>query len=252
MSGRESKKGGEGFKPAAGPMSGELGPDGRKQAPSGERPPALAADFLISAAAAKQFPEVSLPEIALLGRSNAGKSSLMNRWLGRKALARVGGTPGRTRLVNFFQVVWHKDEPPFLLADLPGYGFAAAPKSMVAGWRQLVADYLESGRPLKMALLMMDIRRDPGPDEFGLLDWLRQLGIPAWVIATKADKLNQSQRSRRLAEISKIFRDNSPLDRPPLTFSALTGLGRNTLIENLVDSGLLTRIEPEREDEPQT
>lgn len=248
MSGRERKKGGEGTKtPMTGPSSGEVRPGGSDPAPAGERPPALIADFLISAAAAKQFPEVNLAEIALLGRSNAGKSSLMNRWLGRKALARVGGTPGRTRLVNFFQVVWHKNESPFLLADLPGYGFAAAPKSMVAGWRQLVADYLESGRPLKMALLMMDIRRDPGPDEFGLLDWLRQLGIPAWVIATKADKLNQSQRSRRLAEISKLFQANSPLDRPPLPFSALTGLGRNTLIENLVDSGLLTRTGPEQE-----
>lgn len=231
MSRRETKKGG-------GPKAGPL-------APAGERPPALTADFIISAAAADQFPEPELPEIALLGRSNAGKSSLMNRWLGRKALARVGGTPGRTRLINFFHIVWHKDSPPFLLADLPGYGFAAAPKSMVAGWRQLVADYLAGGRPLKMALLMMDIRRDPGPDEFGLLDWLRQLGIPAWVMATKADKLTQSQRSRRLAEIGRLFQDQSPLDRPPLPFSAVTGLGRNRLIEELVDSGLLSRSEPE-------
>lgn len=232
MSGREAKGGG-------------LKPAGAAQA--GERPPALTADFIISAAAASQFPEPELPEIALLGRSNAGKSSLMNRWLGRRGLARVGGTPGRTRLVNFFRVTWYKDSPPFLLADLPGYGFAAAPKSMVAGWRQLVADYLEGGRPLKMALLMMDIRRDPGPDEFGLLTWLRQLGIPAWVMATKADKLNQSQRSRRLAEIGRLFRDNSPLDRPPLPFSAVTGLGRNILTENLVDSGLLSSLEPDPE-----
>ncbi len=206
---------------------------------SRERPPALAAEFLISAAAARQFPEPEWPELALLGRSNAGKSSLLNRWLGRRALARVGATPGRTRQINFFKVTWGKDDPPFMLADLPGYGFAAAPKAMVAGWRQLVSEYLGSGRPLKMALLMIDIRRDPGPDEYGLLNWLRDLGIPSWVIATKADKLNQGQRSRRLALMADLFAQNSPLDRPPLPFSATTGLGRNQLIEALVDSRLL-------------
>ena len=251
MSGRETKKGGEAIKPVPGrpvkakpPFGGVLPHSGQggNLSPAGERPPALAADFIISAAAADQFPDPDLPEIALLGRSNAGKSSLMNRWLGRKGLARVGGTPGRTRLINFFKVVWYKDDSPFWLADLPGYGFAAAPKSMVAGWRQLVADYLESGRPLKMALLMMDIRRDPGPDEFGLLNWLGQLGIPAWVMTTKADKLGQSQRSRRLTEIGRLFKDNSPLERPPLPFSAVTGLGRNTLIEQLIDSGLLRNL----------
>lgn len=205
-----------------------------------ERPPALAADFVISAAAGRQFPEPELPEVALLGRSNAGKSSLLNRWLGRKALARVGATPGRTRLINFFQVTWTKDATPFMLADLPGYGYAAAPKAMVAGWRKLVADYLESGRPLKMALLMMDIRRDPGDDEYGLLNWLRELNIPTWVITTKADKLGQGERSKRLGQLKKMFAAHSPLDRPPLLFSATTGLGRDALIETLIDSGILT------------
>lgn len=205
-----------------------------------ERPPALAADFVISAAARPQFPEPEFWEIALLGRSNAGKSSLLNRWLGRRSLARVGATPGRTRLVNFFKVTWAKDDRPFMLADLPGYGYAAAPKAMVAGWRKLVADYLESGRPLKMALLMMDIRRDPGEDEYGLLNWLRELSIPAWVITTKADKLGQGERSKRLGVLKKLFAANSPLNRPPLLFSATTGLGRDDLIEALVDSGLLT------------
>ncbi|UQZ88764.1 YihA family ribosome biogenesis GTP-binding protein [Deltaproteobacteria bacterium Smac51] len=207
---------------------------------SAERPPALEADFIISAAAAHQFPEPELPELALLGRSNAGKSSLMNRWLGRKGLARVGATPGRTRLVNFFKITWNKGQPPFMMADLPGYGFAAAPKDMVAGWRKLVADYLESGRPLKMALLMMDIRRAPQDEEFGLLTWLNELSIPAWVIATKADKLSQAERSKRLNVIKKAFAENLKLERPPLPFSATTGFGRNQLIETLIDSGLLT------------
>lgn len=205
-----------------------------------ERPPALSADFVISAASAGQFPEAELPEIALLGRSNAGKSSLMNRWLGRRGLARVGATPGRTQMINFFKVVWHKSASPFYLADLPGYGFAAAPKALVAGWRRLVADYLESGRPLSMALLMMDIRRNPETDEYGLLNWLKELGIPAWVICTKADKLSQTEKARRLQQIKTLFADNAPLERPPLPFSSTSGQGRNNLIEALIDSGLLT------------
>ena len=210
-----------------------------------ERPPALAADFVISAAAAHQFPEPLWPEIALLGRSNAGKSSLLNRWLGRKGLAKVGAIPGRTRLINFFQVTWNKTDQPFMLADLPGYGFAAAPKAMVKGWRQLVADYLEAGRPLKMALLLMDIRREPCEDEFGLLEWLCSLNIPARVIATKADKLKGGERAKQLAELKKIFENrcgekSGLLLQPPLAFSSTTALGRHALIEALIDSGLLT------------
>ena len=207
--------------------------------PGRERPPALSTEFVISAADKSQFPAEEWPELAILGRSNAGKSSLLNRWLGRKGLARVGATPGRTRLINFFKVVWNKDDPPFLLADLPGYGFAAAPKAMVAGWRQLVADYLESGRPLKMALLLIDLRRDPGPDELNLLSWLKDLSIPARVIATKADKFKQNERSRRLAAMRGILSALGPDLPPPLPFSALTGQGRTELIEALIDSALL-------------
>ncbi|MDR1043791.1 MAG: ribosome biogenesis GTP-binding protein YihA/YsxC [Candidatus Adiutrix sp.] len=202
-------------------------------------PPALAADFIISAAAANQFPEKDLPELALLGRSNAGKSSLLNRWLGRKGLARVGAAPGRTRLINFFEVTWRRDSSPFLLADLPGYGYAAAPKAMVAGWRRLVGDYLESGRPLKMALLMMDVRRDPVEDEFGLLNWLDDLSIPSWLIATKIDKLAQAERAVRLKKIDRKLKAALPGARAPLGFSAFSGQGREQLIETLVNSSLM-------------
>lgn len=206
-----------------------------------QRPPALMANFIISAAKVSQFPESLGAELALLGRSNAGKSALLNRWLGRRGLARVGSTPGRTRLINFFNIGWGKDDSPFYLADLPGYGYAAAPKAMVAGWRQLVADYLESRRPLKMALLLMDIRRNPQDDEFGLMQWLEQLGIPAWLILTKADKLGFRGISQRVALIEKEFTPTVTLERRPLAFSSLTGYGRDQLIAGLIDSGLLTR-----------
>ena len=204
-----------------------------------QRPPALIADFVISAAEAHQFPPALDAEVAILGRSNSGKSSLLNRWLGRRGLARVGATPGRTRLVNFFNIVWHKDENPFYLADLPGYGYAAAPKNMVANWRQLVAKYLESRRPLKVALLLMDIRRNPTKDEYGLLGWLQNLGIPAQLILTKVDKLGAGEQSRRAALLKKSFETLTPLDNPPLLFSSATGQGRDKLIETLIDSGLL-------------
>lgn len=203
-------------------------------------PPALGADFLISAAQVAQFPESPGAELALLGRSNSGKSSLLNRWLGRRGLARVGATPGRTRLINFFNIVWYKDDLPFYLADLPGYGYAAAPKAMVAGWRQLVSDYLESKRPLKMALLLMDIRRNPQEEEFGLIRWMKQLDIPAWLILTKADKLGTREISRRMALIEKKFVPEAALERGPLAFSSTTGYGRDQLIAGLIDSGLLT------------
>lgn len=205
-----------------------------------ERPPALVADFIISAAEIRQFPKSERPELAILGRSNSGKSSLLNRWLGRKALARVGATPGRTAQINFFRVAFRPQDYPFLLADLPGYGFAVAPKSQVASWRRLVTGYLEGGRPIKMALLLMDIRREPSADEYGLVAWLETLGIPVWLIVTKVDKLNRSEARIRLLRIGKMFEVVIPLAHPLLAFSSTTGQGRERLIEILIDSGLLS------------
>lgn len=190
-----------------------------------ELPPAGKASFLISAAAQAQFPDGGLPEIALLGRSNAGKSSLLNRLLGRRALARVGACPGRTRLINFFEVIWAAGLPPFLLADLPGYGYAAAPPDMVASWRRLVNDYLTGKRPLRLALLLMDLRRKPEPEEAGLLAWLAELAIPVRLIGTKADKLSRNQAARRVNEIEKV------LGLKPWPFSSLSGQGRAGLIK---------------------
>ena len=198
-----------------------------------ETPPAQSVEFLVSAASGRQFPAPLGAELALLGRSNSGKSSLFNRLLGRRGLARTGAAPGRTRQINFFRVVFHPGAEPFLLADLPGYGFAAAPKAQVAGWRTLAADYLGGGRPLKLALLLMDIRRDPSPDEDGLLDWLAELEIPAWVVATKADKLGRGPAAARLARLKGLFR--IPPARPPLAFSATTGQGREELISGLAE-----------------
>ncbi|MDR1083495.1 MAG: ribosome biogenesis GTP-binding protein YihA/YsxC [Deltaproteobacteria bacterium] len=194
-----------------------------------DTPPAYSADFVVSAAAFKQFPEPLDFEVALLGRSNSGKSSLLNRFIGRKSLARVSGTPGRTRLINFFKIAWTKEEAPFYVADLPGYGFAAAPKDMVAGWQELVNSYLKAKRPNRLALLLMDIRRDPQIEEKNLVQWLKDLAIDFRLVATKADKLNSSARSKRL----KIIQKDLQLPEPPLMFSALSGEGREVLISAL-------------------
>ncbi|MDR1870685.1 MAG: ribosome biogenesis GTP-binding protein YihA/YsxC [Deltaproteobacteria bacterium] len=205
-----------------------------------ETPPAYLADFALSAATAKQFPEPLTFEAALLGRSNSGKSSLLNRWLGRKALARVSKTPGRTRLVNFFKVAWVKDDPPFWAADLPGYGFAAAPKDMVASWEALVRNYLEAARPNRLAFILMDIRRDPQAEEFNLCAWLGALNLPYRFIATKCDKLAANAKAKRLTVIQKSLN----LAEKPLVFSALTGEGREELIALTKKAVLSSLSEP--------
>ncbi|MDR1608505.1 MAG: ribosome biogenesis GTP-binding protein YihA/YsxC [Deltaproteobacteria bacterium] len=188
--------------------------------------PAQKADFVLSAAGPSQFPPPLVFEVAFLGRSNSGKSSLLNRWLGRKSLARVSKTPGRTRLINFFEARWAKGEPSFYAADLPGYGFAAAPKAMVASWEELVRAYLETPRPNRLAFLLMDIRRDPQIEEKNLTRWLKDLAIDFRLIATKCDKLGQGARAQRLTLIQKAL----GLPERPLLFSALTGEGRAELV----------------------
>jgi GTP-binding protein len=128
-----------------------------------------------------------------------GKSSLLNRLAGRRKLARTSGTPGKTRLIHFFRVV--RPEATCLLVDLPGYGFARVSKKERAGWRQLIEGYLEGRAPLRGAVLLQDVRRDPGEDETELLAWLAERGIPALAALTKADKLRPSERTSRLRRV---------------------------------------------------
>jgi GTP-binding protein len=182
-------------------------------------------EFVLGAASIEQFPEPLGWEAAFMGRSNSGKSSMLNRLLGRKAMARVSSEPGRTREVNFFKVVWRKGGDPFYVADFPGYGYARAPKDKVRGWGRLVGGYLSGGRGQK-CFLLADVRRSLGEDEFLLLDLFRKLNTPAVVVATKCDKLSKTQRAARLAE----WREALPPDVPLLAFSSLTGEGREELI----------------------
>jgi GTP-binding protein len=156
----------------------------------------LAAELLTSAAGPEGFPAHDLPEVAIIGRSNVGKSSLINRITGRRSLARASATPGKTRLLNFFRVL--RPEGEVVLVDLPGYGYAKVSKQERRGWQKLIESYLEGRASLRLAILLQDVRRDPGPDEIDLLPWLAARGVPVVGAATKVDRLGARERAARL------------------------------------------------------
>ena len=160
----------------------------------------LAAELITSAAAPEGFPEHDQPEVAILGRSNVGKSSLINRIAGRRSLARASATPGKTRLVNFFRIV--RPDGELVLVDLPGYGYARVSKQERRGWQALVERYLERRANLRLAILLQDLRRDPGPDEIDLLPWLAVRGVPVVGAATKVDRLGARERAERLRRLA--------------------------------------------------
>jgi GTP-binding protein len=181
-------------------------------------------DFLGGMATAGGWrPEPTLPEVAFAGRSNVGKSSLLNRLVHRKKLARVSNTPGRTREVNFFKV-----NDTFVLVDLPGYGYARVSKEKRAEWRPLIEGYLRTSPTLRGIVQLLDARHEPTADDRGMLDFLAELGVPTIVTVTKTDKLTAKERARRVADLSAAL----GLDADQvIAFSAVTGEGRDELAE---------------------
>jgi len=166
-------------------------------------------------------PEASLPEIAFAGRSNVGKSSLINRLVRRKALARVSSTPGRTRAVHFFRV-----NDDFVLVDLPGYGYAKISKERKAAWLPLIEGYLRTSRELRGIVQLLDVRHPPTEDDLRMLDFLAELGAPTVIAATKIDKL---QRSARQARLEALATETGMDVEQIIPFSAVTGEGRDEL-----------------------
>jgi GTP-binding protein len=156
-----------------------------------------------SATGPEGFPRAGLPEVAILGRSNVGKSSLLNRLAGRKKLAFASGKPGTTRLLHFYRV--ERRAGPLLLVDLPGYGFAKVAQLERAQWRKLIESYLDGRAALRACVLLQDLRRDVSEDETLLLAWLAERGIPAVVAITKCDKLAPARRAERAAELAQTF-----------------------------------------------
>ena len=182
------------------------------------------ATFVISATAPAGFPRPSLPEIAFAGRSNVGKSSLINKLVGVPKLARTSSTPGRTRLINWFRIVPRKGAPLFFV-DLPGYGYAKVPKSMRASWRPLIEAYLADRAPLRALVLLVDARRGAEDEEQELCEWLQEQGLPVLLALTKIDKL--AKNKRKLAGFA-LQRELRP-QRPPHLVSAHTGEGLGPL-----------------------
>ncbi len=176
-------------------------------------------DFIKSASRLSEAPESSLPEVAFCGRSNVGKSSLINALCNRRQLARVSNTPGRTRLLNFFDV-----QQRVMLVDLPGYGFATGSRAEVAAWGQTIQDYLQHRKQLVLSLMLLDARRAPEREEEELLMWFQATGVPTVVVLTKADKINKSELERARVGAATALR----LPRAQvLPFSALTRDGRD-------------------------
>jgi GTP-binding protein len=157
--------------------------------------------FALSAASPAQFPQDGLPEVAFLGRSNVGKSSLLNALAGTKGLARVSGQPGRTQLINFFRVsggAFPGEARELYLVDLPGYGYARVAESVRLSWEKLVSAYLTGRDSLRVCVVLVDARHEPMEGDLTLRTFLEHGGVPYVVAATKADKLGKSERQRRL------------------------------------------------------
>jgi GTP-binding protein len=171
-------------------------------------------------------PEAALPEVAFAGRSNVGKSSLINALLRRKKIARVSNTPGRTREINFFRV-----NDTFVLADLPGYGYARVSRERRAEWRPLIEGYLRSSPALRGVVVLLDARRDPSEDDLQMLEYLSTTAAPAMLILTKMDKLSARERPARIAAIAE--RVAVPAE-DLLPFSVMTGEGRDELAAAIV------------------
>ena len=172
-------------------------------------------------------PDSSLPEIAFAGRSNVGKSSLLNSLVRRKSFARVSRTPGRTREINFFRI-----NNGFVLVDLPGYGYARIAKEKKAGWKPMIESYMRRTSQLRGIVLLLDIRRDPSEDDRAMLDFLAAVEVPTLVAVTKTDKLSKSAARTRVSDLTKMLALESEQVIP---FSAISGEGRTELLEAIMD-----------------
>jgi GTP-binding protein len=184
------------------------------------------AHFLISAGKAKQFPQEGI-EVAFSGRSNAGKSSAINTLCDNKGLARTSKTPGRTRLVNFFQL----DERRRLV-DLPGYGFAKVPVAMKNEWEKLMTQYLSDQQALKGLVVIMDIRHPLNDYDWQMLEWCHHYQLPAHVLLTKADKIKRGAQQNSKLKTQKQLKD-AGIDASVQIFSALKKTGLDELVEKL-------------------
>lgn len=195
----------------------------------------LDARFVVTAVEPKGYPAGGLPEVAFVGRSNVGKSSMINALAGRRKLVRVSNTPGRTRTINFFDVDLRRGEGPkqtVRLADLPGYGFARVSKAERAQWQTMIEKYLDGRSELRVVVSIVDGEVGPTPEDERMLDWLSDRSPRVLVAATKIDRLSKARRKPRVAELTK--RLGLP-DGAVVPFSATLHLGVDEIWDTLLD-----------------
>jgi GTP-binding protein len=182
------------------------------------------AEFIMSAVSGSDFPREGIPEIVFAGRSNVGKSSLINRLAGNEKLARTSSTPGKTQSINFYRI-----NRSFMFVDLPGFGYAKAPKDEIRQWRQLVERYFEQRPAVVLALQLVDARMPPTRLDLQLSGWIERLEIPRMIVATKSDKLSGNQKAIQMRLIS------GSLSGQPVTMSsAKTGAGCREIWERVL------------------
>lgn len=184
------------------------------------------ADLVAVAVKKNQYPEDDKKEIAFAGRSNVGKSSLLNLLVNRKNLARVSGSPGKTRTINFYEI---NDE--FRIVDLPGYGYAKVSKSVTENWGEMIETYLAGRQGLLKVVLLVDIRHTPSAQDVQMYEWLRHYGFEGIVVATKSDKISRNEMMKNIGEIRKTL-GLSPEDKV-IPVSSLKRTGYDKLIEEL-------------------
>ncbi|ADR18793.1 ribosome biogenesis GTP-binding protein YihA/YsxC [Calditerrivibrio nitroreducens] len=188
------------------------------------------AEFIKSAFYPKDFPIIDLPEVCFVGKSNVGKSSAINTLINRKDLARVGKTPGKTRLLNFFSI--KAKDISFVLVDLPGYGYAQVSKKEREEWKKSIENYLKFRNNLKLVVFILDIRRDPDEQDEVMFKWLKAYNKDFVMLLTKSDKLSNNEIAKRLKELylhPMINVDNC------IIFSSLTKRGKDELYQKIVE-----------------
>lgn len=192
------------------------------------------AEFLQGVADLRQLPKNEMKEILFIGRSNVGKSSLLNKMCNRKNLARSSSTPGKTREINYYII-----NNGFYFVDLPGYGYAKVPEQMRAGWKRLIEDFLKRGGPIALAMQLIDSRQEPTPLDLMMMDWLDYYEVPYLLVLTKSDKLPNSKLTKQVEAYQERFHSQltDGCCRGIIPFSVVTADGKSDLLK-LIEQNL--------------
>ena len=197
-------------------------------------------EYVVSAVNPAQYPQLKLPEIVFIGRSNVGKSSLINSLTRRKNLARVSQTPGKTQTINFYKVnlkiteheAVEPDRREFYLVDLPGYGYAKTSKSNRRLWSKFIEQYLLQSDQIRFVCQLIDIRHEPMESDINMFQWLLENGLPILIAATKSDKISKNTQNKQIEIIKKIFNIE---ELPVLPYSSIKNEGRSELLDTIAD-----------------